>query len=67
MNALITDFSGGEPGPDDRLEVCWPDGGNWRTQIQRSLVIGETLWTVSFAQLQANNLDDLATTGVVAF
>ena len=67
MTAFIEDLAGGDVGPEDRIELCWPDGGDWRRQIQRSLVIGDTLWTVSIAQLQANNLDDLRTTGTVAF
>ena len=43
----------------DRIEICWPDGGNWDLQIQRSLVIDGTLWTMSWRQLQANALDGL--------
>lgn len=49
----------------DRLELCWPDGGNWELQIQRSFVVSDTLWTMSQGQLQANALDGLAVIGAV--
>ena len=65
MTAFVEDLAGGEPGPEDRIELCWHDGGDWRRQIQRSLVIGDTLWTLSIAQLQANALDDLSTTTTI--
>ena len=67
MSAFVEGLAGGEPDPEDRIELCWPNGGDWRRQIQRSLVIEDTLWTVSIAQLQANDLDDLTTTATVAF
>ena len=50
---------------DDRFEICWADGGNWDRQIQRSLVIDDTLWTMSWNQLQANDLSDLAVDTVI--
>ncbi len=63
MDRLIDDLTGGQfdpDGPDDeRVELCWPDGGNFRYQIQRSLVIDDTLWTMSTSQMQANELDVL--------
>jgi len=43
----------------DRVEVCWPNGGDQDPQILRSLVIGESLWTLSWQGLQANALDGL--------
>jgi len=58
--AVVSDLlDGAEPGPDDRIELCWPDEGNWRQQIQRSMVIDGNLWTFSWDKLQANNLDGL--------
>jgi hypothetical protein len=41
----------------------WPGGG----QIQRSLVIGNALWTLSDAGLQANDLTTLAPVAWVPF
>ncbi len=43
----------------DRVEICWPDYANQDPQILRSLVIGDTLWTLSYRALQANNIADL--------
>ncbi|MCB2224678.1 MAG: beta-propeller domain-containing protein [Actinobacteria bacterium] len=45
-------------GPDEHLEMCWPEYSDWNP-IQRSLVIGGDLWTLSWRMLQANSLDDL--------
>ena len=42
----------------DRIEICWPDGG-YQEAIQRSLVIGGTLWTITPSAAQANALDGL--------
>jgi hypothetical protein len=38
--------------------MCWPDGGHMEA-IQRSLVIDDTLWTVTPSSLQANSLVSL--------
>lgn len=43
---------------DDRIEICWSDGGYQET-IQRSLVIDDTLWTITPATAQANALEGL--------
>ena len=53
----------------DRIEWCWPDGGfnGYNERIQRTLVIGDQLWTMSPAGLQANDLATLDRTAVVAF
>jgi hypothetical protein len=40
---------------DDRIELCWPDE-YYVEQIQRSLVIDGTVWTMTPSALQANDL-----------
>ena len=49
----------------DRIEECWVDPFNWNLQIQRSLIINDVLWTMSWGQLQSNLLDGLETKSVV--
>lgn len=43
----------------DRIEICWPDyrGGD---PVIRSLVIGDTLWTLTWRTLQSNDIASLA-------
>jgi uncharacterized secreted protein with C-terminal beta-propeller domain len=43
----------------DHIELCWPDYSDWNP-IQRSLVIGDDLWTLSWRALQSNSLEDLS-------
>jgi uncharacterized secreted protein with C-terminal beta-propeller domain len=49
----------GEIADSERVELCWPDSTNQDPSIMRSIVIGDTLWTLSWRALQANRLSDL--------
>ncbi len=49
----------------DRIEECWVQPFDWNLQIQRSLIINDVLWTMSWGQLQSNLLDGLGTASVV--
>ena len=49
----------------DRIEQCWPQPMNWNLQIQRSFVINDVLWTMSWGQIQSNELDGLNTKSVI--
>jgi hypothetical protein len=50
----------------DRLELCWLNGGvDWQRQIQRTLVIDGSLWSLSNGRLQANDLATLNRTAAV--
>ncbi|MGI9607661.1 MAG: beta-propeller domain-containing protein [Acidimicrobiales bacterium] len=40
---------------DGAVEVCWPEGPG-SDPINRTLVIGDTLWSLSWSRLQANDL-----------
>ncbi|OFW67034.1 MAG: hypothetical protein A2Z12_07225 [Actinobacteria bacterium RBG_16_68_21] len=57
----------GDVGDDETVSLCWPDYEQQDPQILRSLVIGDTLWTLSWRSLQANALTDLAVTGTVVW
>ena len=48
-----------------QLTICLPEDYEWTPPIQRTLVIGEDLWSYSYGRLQANALDGLDRTDVV--
>lgn len=52
--------------PDDNVEICWPDHDTGR-QINRTVVIGETLWTIGNRAVQSNVLSTLETIATVWF
>ena len=43
----------------DRIELCWPEGPDSAEQVQRSLIVGDDIWTLSESRLQANDLGTL--------
>jgi uncharacterized secreted protein with C-terminal beta-propeller domain len=57
----------GELADTDRVEICWPDYANQDPPIMRSMVIGDTLWTLSGRAIQANSLTDLAVETTIWF
>jgi hypothetical protein len=44
-----------------------PDGSSWTGAIERSLVIGDRLYTVSYVGVRSSRLDNLADAGFAAF
>lgn len=50
------DFPAIDIGDDEKLIICWI----WTPPIQRLVVVGDTLWTMSEHALQANNLSTFA-------
>ncbi len=47
------------------ITICHPEDYVWMPQIERTLVIGEQLWSYSYDRLQANDLDTLERLQVV--
>ncbi len=52
--------------PDDRIEVCWPDYDPGK-QVNRTVVIGDTLWTIGNRAIQSNDIATLDTIATVWF
>ena len=44
---------------EDRIQLCWPHGPDDDERIDRSLIIGNDVWTLSRSLLQSNDLDTL--------
>jgi hypothetical protein len=57
----------GEIADSERVEICWPDSSNQDPPIMRSIVIGDTLWTLSWRALQANRISDLGVEATLWF
>lgn len=54
----MTDEQRNAAGIDGTLEFCWPDGPG-QDPVVRTIVIGDTLWSLSWSRLQANDLGSL--------
>ena len=50
---------GTEVNDDDRIQLCWPQGQDDSERIERSLIIGDDVWSLSRSLLQSNDLDTL--------
>jgi len=46
-------------GENDRIQLCWPRDRGDAERIERSLIIGDDVWTLSNSLLQSNDLDTL--------
>ena len=53
------DALGTEVGDEDRIQLCWPQERGDAERIDRSLIIGGNVWTLSRSLLQSNDLDTL--------
>ncbi len=51
-------------GDAEVADLCWPEGDASR-EIQRSVVIGDVLWTIGYRSVQANDLASLERLGTV--
>lgn len=49
--------------PQPSEEYCW----SYQPELRRTVIIGETVYTVSDAGVQANSMDDFSATGWVSF
>ena len=56
---IDVDALGVEVGDEDRIQLCWPQDRGDAERIDRSLVIGDDVWTLSRSLLQSNDLDTL--------
>ena len=56
---IDVDALGIEVGDDDRLQLCWPQDRGDAERIDRSLIIGDDVWTLSRSLLQSNDLETL--------
>ena len=50
---------GTEVSDEDRIQLCWPQDRGEQERINRSLIIGDDIWTLSRSLLQSNDLDTL--------
>ena len=56
---IDVDALGIEVGDEDRIQLCWPQDRGDAERIDRSLIIGDDVWTLSRSLLQSNDLDTL--------
>ena len=56
---IDVDALGTEAGDEDRIQLCWPRGRDNAERIDRPLIIGDNVWTLSRSLLQSNDIDTL--------
>lgn len=56
---IDVDALGTVVGDEDRIQLCWPQDRGDAERIERSLIIGDDVWTLSRSLLQSNDLDSL--------
>ncbi len=49
----------------DRIEICYPDWNGFQTAVQRTMVIDNSLWTLSTSRVQSNDLGTLDRTEAI--
>ncbi|NQV06153.1 beta-propeller domain-containing protein [bacterium] len=63
---FLTEDAEVELADDDRVEVCWPNYELQAEPIRRSLVIGNTVWTITYNTIQGNDLATLEVTDIAS-
>jgi hypothetical protein len=63
--AMVAELTALGVEPTGRLEYCFPDDTRWTSAITRSMIVDDTVWTMSTNRLEAHDLATLAPIGGV--